>query len=377
VTNTFKSALLRTTRIPRFVFEGGPCGGKTTALCRIFARLEDIGLTPFIVPEAATELMNGGFRPGRGYLSNDLFQELVLRRILTNEGMWRKMAARSYGLRKVMLFDRGLAGIGAYMGKEDFKFLLDRHGLNIPKARDEPYDAVFHLTTAADGAEAFYTTANNPARSETPEKARTRDALTLAAWVGHPHLHIIDNSTDFEGKLNRLFKMVCHELGIPAPLEIERKFLIERPDFSRFPEPLQKIDIEQVYLLTEDPRVERRVRRRGQGGYYVYFQTQKRSVRPGVRNEEEWQIGERAYLHALAYDYDPKSRIIRKERFCFPWKSQYFELDVFRGEHKGTHLLEIESTDEQQEIIIPPFIKIIREVTDEPAFSNRELARIK
>jgi len=38
--------------------------------------------------------------------------------------------------------------------------------------RENRYDAVLHLTTAAKGAESFYTKSNNAARRETIEEAR-------------------------------------------------------------------------------------------------------------------------------------------------------------------------------------------------------------
>lgn len=37
--------------------------------------------------------------------------------------------------------------------------------------RDQRYDAVVHLVTAADGAENFYTLANNEVRTESIEQA--------------------------------------------------------------------------------------------------------------------------------------------------------------------------------------------------------------
>ena len=37
--------------------------------------------------------------------------------------------------------------------------------------RDQRYDAVFHLVTAADGAEPFYSLANNKGRSESLKAA--------------------------------------------------------------------------------------------------------------------------------------------------------------------------------------------------------------
>ena len=43
---------------------------------------------------------------------------------------------------------------------------------------------MFHLVTAAKGAEAYYTLENNDARHETAEEARVADDNTQAAWHG-------------------------------------------------------------------------------------------------------------------------------------------------------------------------------------------------
>ena len=56
------------------------------------------------------------------------------------------------------------------------------------------YDAVFHLVTAAQGAERFYTLDNNQARSESPQEARDVDERLVASWNGHPRHYIIDNN---------------------------------------------------------------------------------------------------------------------------------------------------------------------------------------
>ena len=52
------------------------------------------------------------------------------------------------------------------------------------------YDAVFHLVTAAKGAEKFYTLENNKARSERIEEAAIVDDKIISAWTGHPHFRI-------------------------------------------------------------------------------------------------------------------------------------------------------------------------------------------
>lgn len=44
--------------------------------------------------------------------------------------------------------------------------------------------------------------------------ARDLDYKSAAAWVGHPYFDVIDNSTDFESKINRMLECVCQKLGI-------------------------------------------------------------------------------------------------------------------------------------------------------------------
>lgn len=44
--------------------------------------------------------------------------------------------------------------------------------------------------------------------------ARELDNKSAEAWVGHPYFDVIDNSTDFESKMNRLIEAVCQKLAI-------------------------------------------------------------------------------------------------------------------------------------------------------------------
>ena len=105
--------------------------------------------------------------------------------------------------------------------------ILDENGWSTEGLRDKHYDAVIHMVTAADGAEKFYTLENNASRTETPEQARDIDKKLIKAWTGHRHLRIIYNSTDFDGKINRVYDAINQIVGIPDRLEIEKKFLVE------------------------------------------------------------------------------------------------------------------------------------------------------
>ena len=94
------------------------------------------------------------------------------------------------------------------------------------------YDAVLHLVTAADGAEQFYTTANNAQRYEQANEeglriARSLDRKVLDAWSKHPHFRVIDNNSDFDRKLDRVLEEISQVLELPLPVKEECKYIVE------------------------------------------------------------------------------------------------------------------------------------------------------
>lgn len=362
-----------------FALTGGPCGGKTTALCFLEEKLRELGYAVFVVKEAATKLMEAGLIPGKTVSLID-FQKAILHDQCFNERLYKEAPIIGDKKGVVILCDRGIMDIKAYIEEKGFRFLLDTRGMSEIEVRDGRYDAVFHLRSLGydrpDLYRKLWTT--NPMRSEnTPEKARELDEKTLRAWEGHEHRHILDNRDDFEKKKRKLLECVCHELGIPQPLEIERAFLVEKPVTpTQWNVSYQEILIEQAYLEPRTPDIEERVRSRTQNMATVYYRTEKKDIRPSVRAESEEHISSYEYYRALAYR-DPLFHIIKKTRCCFTWNNQCFVLDRFVEPHPGLHRLEIELTKEQQEVVIPPFIRVVREVTHDPAFKNRELARIR
>jgi hypothetical protein len=63
--------------------------------------------------------------------------------------------------------------------------------------------------------------------------------------VGHPHFRVFDNSTDFEGKVQRVVDTICTLIGVPKPFACTRKFVVK--DFSL--KQLQNIRFEE--FITE------------------------------------------------------------------------------------------------------------------------------
>ena len=67
----------------------------------------------------------------------------------------------------IIICDRGVMDGSAYTSEHMWQALLDETGWSTIQLRDRRYEAVIHLVTAADGANEFYTSANNEARYET------------------------------------------------------------------------------------------------------------------------------------------------------------------------------------------------------------------
>lgn len=93
--------------------------------------------------------------------------------------------------------------------------------------------------------------------------------------------------------------------------------------------------------------------------------------------EKERQIDPMTYVLLAEKEADRKRSVIQKNRYCFLWKNQYFELDIFISPKRlsGLSLLEIELTEENDKIEIPPFLKVIRDVTEDSEFTNHSLAK--
>lgn len=360
-------------QMTKIVITGGPCAGKTTAMSWIQNFFTKLGYAVLFVPETATELIGGGLAPWTCGTPVD-FQKCLLQLQLEKEKVFELGAATMNADKVLIVCDRGALDNKAYMTDLEFAAVISFLNSNEVELRDQ-HDAVFHLTTAAKGAVAFYTTANNTARTETLEQAAALDDKLIAAWTGHPHLRIIDNSTAFEDKIKRLLAEISSFLGEPAPYEIERKFLIEYPDITWLESQpnCQRVEIIQTYLKTDDGS-EARVRQRGADGHFIYSMTTKKSVSDMKRVEIERRLSKDEYLNCLM-DADPACRPIRKTRYCLTYENQYFEIDVYPF-WKDQAIVEIELRDEEQSFHFPKELKVLREVTADSEFRNAALARI-
>lgn len=357
--------------IIKIVLTGGPCAGKTTALHFLEKRLKALGIAVITIEECATRLMLSGKTPKN--MGEYEFHKLLFECQLDKEQRAVNIASTMDCGRAVILSDRGLLDSRAFVTYDEFDRYSSQHKICEEVIRNS-YDAVFHLVTAADGAEECYSFDSNSVRSETIDVAKELDSKILSLWTGTPHLRVIDNSTCFEEKLERLYNEVISFLGEPEPLEIERKFLIEYPDIN-FLESLKlcrRVPITQAYLTTEDEG-SFRIRRRGAGESAVYIKTIKIKISDIKRIEKEEYISKEEFEKYLS-DKTSITGIISKDRYCIVYNSCYYELDVYPF-WKDRATLEIELLNENQKFELPPFVRLIKEVSLDPEYSNFALSK--
>lgn len=354
--------------VKKVVLTGGPCGGKSSAKKYIEDYFNSVGYRVIFVPEAATEVISSGIKPSDCDVID--FESRLIKKQIDNERFYEELANIVSEDKILMVYDRGLLDNKAYMTNEEFLKCLELNNITYEEAK-ERYDACFHLVSAANGAEEYYNF-DNAARSEPIEEARVLDNKTLSSWVGHSHLRVIGNDSSFEDKMKNLINEISLAIGDPKHFEIENKYLVEMPDKNVLDnlEFCEKVNISQTYIEKNND-FEIRLRKRSSNNSSSYFVTLKRKITDLKREENEYKISENKYYHLLDRNLC-RSVSITKDRYCFCYKSQYFEMDIYPDMDKA--LLEIELNSEDQVVELPPFIDVIKDVTNNSNYENYNLA---
>ncbi|XP_018562713.1 TRPL translocation defect protein 14 isoform X2 [Anoplophora glabripennis] len=372
-------------KLYKLVLTGGPCGGKTTGQSRLCTFFENLGWKVFRVPETASVLLSGGIKFSD--LNEDeavKFQENLLKTMIQIEDTFFELG-RTCRRNCLIICDRGAMDASAFIAKEKWESIMKDNSWNNVELRDNRYNQIIHMVSAAKGAEEYYSTEDHNCRSESVDLALELDSKAAAAWVGHPYFDVIDNSTAFEGKIRRMIVSVCHKIGIDTGDRLlknsrKHKFLVEGPlpDDSVFPS-FQDFEVVHNYLQSNSPN-QVRLRKRGQKGHYSYIHTVRRQNQPGGQViEVKTQITHRDYINLLTQK-DNSHFTIYKKRRCFIDNNQYFQLDIYeQPSHprcKGLILLETYSALGDEELLktLPSFLNIKKEVTGNPDYSMYNLS---
>ncbi|XP_014609180.1 PREDICTED: uncharacterized protein LOC106789474 [Polistes canadensis] len=372
-------------RLYKLVLTGGPCGGKTTGQARLCTFFENMGWKVFRVPETASVLLSGGIKFSELNAEEGFkFQENLLRTMIQIENTFFQLG-ESCSRNCLIICDRGAMDASAFISKDEWELMMASNGWNNVELRDNRYNQIIHMVSAANGAEDFYSTEDHACRSEGVELARELDYKAAAAWVGHPYFDVIDNSQDFEIKLCRMIECVCQKLGIDTGDRLRSssrkvKFLVKGPlplD-SEFP-PYQDFDVVHNYLQSNNPKMQARLRKRGQKGHWSYIHTIRRPKMCGQVIEVKTQLTHRDYLNMLAQRDDSHFTIFKRRR-CFLINNQYFQLDIYKEPAhprcRGLMLLETYTalTGDHLKNILPQFLTIEKEVTGNPDYSMFNLS---
>ena len=361
--------------IKKIVLTGGPCAGKTTALVRVIEHFSSLGYKVFTIPEVPTLFTQAGMN----YLTkNKAFfyegEKATLEIQIALEDKFLRMAEQC-SKPSIIVCDRGAMDISAYMEPQMWEELTRAVGTTTPQLR-ERYDAVLHLVSAADGAEQYYTTANNAQRYEQMNEeglriARLLDKKVIHAWTGHPHLRVINNHDDFETKMRRVIKEIRGVLALPQPIEEERKYVVEVT--GQLPDDAIESEITQTYLLGE-PDAEVRLRKRCWGRKQVFVHTTKKKTAENEELVTERQINQSLYEMMLSLA-DAGRNTIHKRRSSFIWKGQYFEVDTYLDQLQGLTILETKGIAKGEDLKLPPCLRIVKEVTGQQDYYNYNLAK--
>mmetsp|Transcript_8456 Transcript_8456/g.13998 ORF Transcript_8456/g.13998 Transcript_8456/m.13998 type:complete len:413 (+) Transcript_8456:183-1421(+) len=364
----------------RIVLTGGPCGGKTTALARVSSYLRERGFDVIMVPEAFTILNSNGM--SLEYFGTEGMDVVIQNTVMNvqqslEDGLENVLKAR--GKPGVLICDRGMMDGAAYMSTEKFQGILAEHDMEIKDVREGRYNAVFHMVTAADGASEFYTLDNNDARSESPDEAIAMDQKTQGAWAGHPRLFVLDNSTGFEGKLQRLVEATAKLVGLPTNLSrSSAKFLLKgKPDLSKFTAECQLFEVEKVYLINQDLSavgdslsdqytfIRKRTTVGPDGekhGGAVYGVTTVQKTLDGKVVEKKRIISSREYASSLK-QRDLERHIVQQQRISFLYHHQSFVIHCYDEPISDLCILhaQVETANEGElQVDLPPFLEVER-----------------
>ncbi len=158
------------------------------------------------------------------------------------------------------------------------------------------------------------------------------------------------------------------------PLEIERKFLIAHPDEALLREKCsERRALRQAYLTSGEHGENRRIREAVTNGTARYFYTEKQRITAVTRIEREREIT-REEFDRLCAERAEGLRVIEKVRYVVPYEGHALEIDLFPF-WDDRAFCECELRSETEELALPDWLHVWREVTDDPRYTNHALAR--
>lgn len=156
--------------------------------------------------------------------------------------------------------------------------------------------------------------------------------------------------------------------------EIERKYLIRYPDIQTLlrQKGVEQWEITQIYLTVSGPNETRRIRQIVSGGEIRYYKTFKKRLSDLTNEEDEGEIDQLEYIR-LCKEMQPGCKPLGKTRYRIPYQGHVLEFDIYPF-WSDRAIMEIELEREDEGAALPDYVRVIRDVSDDPAYKNRQLA---
>ena len=276
----------------------------------------------------------------------------------------------------ILLIDRGVMDGQAYVNEDVWQAILDETGWSTIQLRDKRYEAVVHMMTAAEGAEEFYAIEKE---RESIEQARTIDKRLIEAWVGHPQFNIVKNTKKgFKTKIDYCLKRVLTFIGMPQPTNLTRKYLLaaNKPNIEiNVPCGVKKehFQLEETFITTRVGQANI-LRKVGKNGAFTYSHEMRYEIK-GEKIQKKRQITAREYIEMIVSPDLTKQKMM-KTRQCFIYERQYFIVETFLNIEHFPSILRVEMTNETKKLKLPPFLKVLREVTNDNAYETWSMAAV-
>ena len=343
-----------------------------------------------IVPELATITILGGYdmRTHKSTEQVVQFTKLFTDQQMRNEDYFINLARMTPEKDAVIVFDRGVLDNFAFNSAEQNAQFMSQHNVKAEQIRDSRYDCVIHLVTSADGAEQFYTLANNKARTETAEDAIKQDRRIKDSWNGHPHHVIIGNETPFNDKISKVIGTISSLLQFPTGDETyQSKYLIdENYSTTQFPETVtRQVFSEELTYLYEPvnefskiyPEKEKisylRTRTSETGSKSYSYVLRVVSENRHERLERRKHLTKEEYLR-LMMSADERHNTLQRTVSVFVYKNNIYTYETgYIEEKKMFKLLRVNSKSKGGDLIVPEFIPIVKEVTEDPAYFSQTI----
>ncbi|MCF0246724.1 MAG: ATP-binding protein [Ileibacterium sp.] len=310
--------------IKKIVLTGGPCGGKSTGMEWIRKEYEKRGWRVLAVDECATEIIKAGVVPGRSNTNFD-FELPIVQLQKAKEEIFEQAASQLPDSKILIIYDRGFLDMKTYCTNAEFEEICKAVGMSEDEMKHR-YDGIFHLTTTAKGAEQYYTFANNEARYQSVEEAKKADDDILEVWKGHPHIRVIDNSTSFQSKMERLMREIDVLLNEDFDNAATLSFKVKSTALSHLPKGI--LTETKRYVLTEllDKQDMHRslMQNKKEDGSADYF-LQYAPVNGQDQEPTQKKISRNEYAD-LMLESSPKKTPSSGRITSFFWEHQYVEL---------------------------------------------------